>query len=200
MQPIYLTQVMRFKHILPRMYFVQIPFTVIKFCYFTLSIKFTFMTDFIRLILSFLLFGNVLTHLTISVFHHDGRRLVHPAKWSFKNVIHHHDGCRLVHPTKWDILIMPDTIMTDVDWCIPPCGTLNNFGLPSWQDAWMPLGASRHVGHSVYRFNLICQELTNLFTIQLITHMHLVTKHFKYHIFKSICTFAISFQKYTHSI
>ena len=62
----------------------------------------------------------MLTHLTISVSHHDGCRLVHPAKWSFKNVIHHHDGCLLVHPVKWDILTMPYTIMTDADWCIPP--------------------------------------------------------------------------------
>ena len=64
-----------------------------------------------------------LTHLTISISHHHGYRLVHPAKWSFKNVIRHHDGCRLVHPSKWDILTMPYTIMTDADWCIPPCGS-----------------------------------------------------------------------------
>ena len=115
----------------------------------------------------------MLTHLTISVSHHDGCRLVHPAKWSFKNAIHHHDGCRLVYPAKWDILTMPYTIMTDVDWCI--C----------------------HVGHSIYQFNSRCQELTNSFTIQLITHMQLIVK---YHIFKSICTFVISFQGYTHSI
>ena len=110
---------------------LQIPFTLIKVCYFTLSIQFTFMTDSIQRILSFLSFSNVLTHLTISVNHHDGCRSVHPAKWSFKNAIHHHDGCRLVHPTKWDILTMPYTIMTNVDWCILPCGTLNKFGLPS---------------------------------------------------------------------
>ena len=64
-----------------------------------------------------------LTHLTISISHHDGCRLVHPAKWSFKNAICHHDGCRLVHPSKWDILTMPYTIMMDADWCIPPCGS-----------------------------------------------------------------------------
>ena len=45
---------------------------------------------------------------------------MHPAKWSFKNAIRHHDGCRLVHPAKWNILTMPYTIMTDADWCIPP--------------------------------------------------------------------------------
>ena len=110
---------------------LQIPFTLIKVCYFTLSIQFTFMTNSIRRILSFLSFGNVVTHLTISVSHHDRCRLVHPAKWLFKNVIRHHNKCRLVHPAKWDILTMPYTIMIDADWCIPPCGTLHNFGLPS---------------------------------------------------------------------
>ena len=67
----------------------------------------------------------MLTPLTIYVSHHDGCRLVHPAKCSFKNVIRHHDGCRLVHPTKWDILTMSYTIMTDADWCIPPCWSFN---------------------------------------------------------------------------
>ena len=111
---------------------LQIPFTLIKVCYFTLSIQFTFMTNSISMNPVFLSFGNLLTHLTISVSHHDGCRLVHPSKWLFINVIHHHDGCRLVHPAKWDILTMPYTIMTYADWCIPPCGTLHNFSLPSW--------------------------------------------------------------------
>ena len=67
----------------------------------------------------------MLTHLTISISHHDGFRFVHPVMWSFKNVIHHYDGCRLVHPTKWGILIMSYTIMTDANWCIPPCWSFN---------------------------------------------------------------------------
>ena len=45
-----------------------------------------------------------------------------------------------------------------------------------------------------------CHKSTNSFTIRLITHMQLIVKHFRYHIFKSICTFVISFQGYTHSI
>ena len=64
----------------------------------------------------------------------------------------------------------------------------------------MSIGASLHVGRSVYRFNSRCQELTNSFTIQLIIHMQLIVGHFKYHIFKSICIFVISFQRYTHSV
>ena len=93
----------------------------------------------------------------------------------FFNAIHHHDGYRLVHPTKWDI---------------------GQFRVAFMMDS---VGESRHVGRTVYRFNSRCQELTNSFTIRLITHMQLIVKHCKYHIFRSICTFIISFQRYTHS-
>ena len=64
----------------------------------------------------------------------------------------------------------------------------------------MSIGASRQAVHSIYRFNSRCQELTNSFTIRLIFHMQLLVNHFNYHIFKSICTFVISFQGYTNSI
>ena len=88
----------------------------------------------------------------------------------FFNAIHHHDRCRLVHPAKWDIRQFRVAFMTD------------------------SVGESRH---SVYRFNSRCQELTNLFTIQLITRMQLIVNisnitfsnpyalslyNFKYHI------------------
>ena len=139
----------------------------------------------------------MLTHLTISVSHHGGFRLVHPTMWSLINAICHQDGCRLVYPVKWDISSMSYTIITHADWCIPPSETLDNFGFAFMTDS---VGESRHVSRSVYRFNLRCQELTNSFIIQLITHKKLIVKHFKYHIFKSICTFVISFQRYTHSI
>ena len=94
----------------------------------------------------------------------------------FFNVIHHHDGCRLMHPAKWDIGQFRVAFMTN------------------------SVGESRHVGHSVYRFNSRCQELSNSFTIRLIFHMQLIINHFNYHIFKSICTFIISFQRYSHFI
>ena len=63
--------------------------------------------------------------------HHAGCCLVHPDTWYQLNSICHQDGCRLVHPAKWDISSMPYAIMTDADWCIPPSGTLENFGVPS---------------------------------------------------------------------
>ena len=41
----------------------------------------------------------------------------------FFNAIHHHDGCRLVHPAKWDIGQFRGAFVTDADWCIPSCGS-----------------------------------------------------------------------------
>ena len=69
--------------------------------------------------------------ITYSVSHHVGCCLVHPDTWYHLNAIRHQDGCRFVHPAKWDISLMPNTIMTDADWCIPPSGTLENFRVPS---------------------------------------------------------------------
>ena len=85
--------------------------------------------------------------ITYSVSHHVGCRLVHPDTWYQLNAIRHHDGCRLVHPAKWDISSMPYAIMTDADWCIPPSGTLDNFGVPLRR---MPIGASHRAIHVVY--------------------------------------------------
>ena len=41
----------------------------------------------------------------------------------FFNVIRHHDGCRLVHPAKWDIGQFQGAFVTDADWCIPSSGS-----------------------------------------------------------------------------
>ena len=81
----------------------------------------------------------------------------------FFNAIHHHDGCRLVHHAKWDI---------------------GQFRVAFMMDS---VGESRHVGRLVYRFNSRYQELTNSFTIRLITHtfqlshsqIHIVTPLFR---------------------
>ena len=116
----------------------------------------------------------MLTHLTISVSHHDGCRLVHPTMWSLINAIRHQDGCRLVHPSKWDIGQFRVAFMTD------------------------SVRESRHVGRSVYRFNSRCQELTNSFTIRLITHainrQTFQISHFQIHMhFRNIISKIFSF-------
>ena len=43
----------------------------------------------------------------------------------FFNVIRHHDGCRLVHPAKWDIRQFRGAFVTDADWCIPSDGSFD---------------------------------------------------------------------------
>ena len=50
----------------------------------------------------------------------------------FFNAIRHHDGSRLVHPAKWDIGQFWGSFMTDADWCIPSgdlfCISFNSLG------------------------------------------------------------------------
>ena len=43
----------------------------------------------------------------------------------FFNAIRHHDGCRLVHPAKWDIRKFRGAFMTDADLCIPSGGSFD---------------------------------------------------------------------------
>ena len=43
----------------------------------------------------------------------------------FFNALRHHDGCRLVHPAKWDIGKFWGAFMTDADLCIPSDGSFD---------------------------------------------------------------------------
>ena len=126
----------------------------------------------------------MLTQLTISVSHHDGCRLVHPTKWSFKNVIHHHDGCRLVHPAKWAILIMPYTIMTDVDWCILSCWSfdiliqfkmsrIDQFIFSSINHSHAINCQTFEISHFKIHFDSLCHNMTISFAIKINAHMQI---------------------------
>ena len=125
----------------------------------------------------------MLTHLTISVSHHDGCRLVHLANWSFKNVIRHHDRCRLVQPAKWDILTMTYTIMTDVDWCIPPCGTLHKFRFAFMTDANWCIPPCWSFGISIqFKMSRIDQFVYNSINhSHAINHQTFQISHFQIH-------------------
>ena len=101
---------------------------------------------------------------------------MHSDMWSHLNAIRHQDGCRLVHPAKWDISSMPYAIITDVDWYIPPSGTLDNFGVPSWR---MAICASRQAVHSIYHSIHIYDGFCLMNPVFIIIHIHSV---FKYHI------------------
>ena len=68
----------------------------------------------------------------------------------FFNAIRHHDGCRLVHPAKWDIGQFRGAFVTDVDWCIPLGGS---FGISI---QFNMSGIDRLVYNSIYdSFSLV---------------------------------------------
>ena len=94
----------------------------------------------------------------------------------FFNSLRHHDECRLVHPAKWDIGQFRGVFMTDADWGIQ-------------------LGCS---------FGILIQfkmSRIDQFVYNSINLSHAINcQYFKYRIFKSISSFVISFQRYTHSI
>ena len=113
-----------------------------------------------------------------AIHHHDECRLVHPAKWEhFFNAIHHHDGCRLVHPAKWDIGEFRGAFMKDADWGIPPgC----SFGIS--------------IQFKMSRIDQFVYNSINL--SHAINRQSFQLSHFQIY----ICTFVISFQRYSHSI
>ena len=136
---------------------LQISFTLIKVCYFTLSIQFIFMTDSVRGIPSFLSFGNVFTHLTI--------------------LVSHHDGCRLMHPAMWDIEQFRFAFMTDVAWCIPPCWSFSisiQFKMSS---------IDQFVYNSINRSHAINCQTFQISHFQIHMHSHnIISKIYSFHI------------------
>ena len=123
---------------------------------------------------------------------------MHPAKWSFKNVIRHHNRCQLVHPAKGDILTMSYTIMTDADWCIPLCGTLTNFGCLHERCQLV------HLAMLVVRYIDSIQDVKNdQFVYNSINHSYAINcqtfqiSHFQIHMhFRNIISRIYSFQVY----
>ena len=82
----------------------------------------------------------------------------------FFNAIRHHDGCRLVHPAKWDIGQFRGAFVTDSDWCIPSGGSFDiSF---SSQFRRIPFDDSRPYHHSLFiRFSNI--TFNSIFTFVL---------------------------------
>ena len=50
---------------------------------------------------------------------------MHLDMWYHLNAIRHHDGCRLVHPAKWDIGKFWGALVMDAAWYIPSGGSFN---------------------------------------------------------------------------
>ena len=51
---------------------------------------------------------------------------MHLDMWYHLNAIRHHDGCRLVHPAKWNIGQFRGAFVMDADWCI---SSVDSFGI-----------------------------------------------------------------------
>ena len=107
----------------------------------------------------------------------------------FFNVIRHHDGCRLVHPAKWDIGKFRGAFMTDVDWCIP---LGDSFGtLFTSQFRRIPFGESRPYHHSLFiQLSIITFNFIFTFILSFKDKLNLCT----YFIYSFIYSFT-----YTHS-
>ena len=82
----------------------------------------------------------------------------------FFNVIRHHDGFRLVHPAKWDIGQFRGAFVTDADWCIPSGGS---FGISI---QFKMSGIDRFVYNSIYHsysFGFQISHFNSIFTFVL---------------------------------
>ena len=98
----------------------------------------------------------------------------------FFNVIRHHDGCRLVHPAKWDIGQFQGAFVTDANWCIPSGGS---FGISMQfkmsgivRFIYISIYQSHSFGFQISQFHSI---FTFIFSFQVYTqsmylfHMHI---------------------------
>ena len=129
----------------------------------------------------------------------------------FFNAINHHDGCRLVHPAKWDIGRFRGAFMTDADWCIP---SGDSFGtLFTSQFRRIPFGESRPYHHSlfirlsimtfnfIFTFILSFKDILNLCTYFIYSFLYSFTythSRILIHILIHVYSFIHSFT-YTHS-
>ena len=107
----------------------------------------------------------------------------------FFNAIRHHDGSRLVHPAKWDIGKFRGAFMTNADWCIQ---SGNSFGtLFTSQFRRIPFGESRPYHHSLFiRLSIITFNFIFTFILSFKDILNLCT----YFIYSFLYSFT-----YTHS-
>ena len=116
----------------------------------------------------------------------------------FFNVIHHHDGCRLVHPAKWDIGKFWGVFVTDADWCIPSGGSfgksfhfkmsgidrfvynsiyhLHSFGfqISHFNSIFTFVSSFQRYTQSMYSFHILIQILIHILIHVLISCTHFI--------------------------
>ena len=95
----------------------------------------------------------------------------------FFNVIRHHDGCRLVHPAKWDIGQFRGAFMTDADWGIPP-GCSFNISIQFKMSR-----IDQFVYNSINLSHAINRQYFQLSHFQIHMHFHnIISKIYSFHI------------------
>ena len=95
----------------------------------------------------------------------------------FFKAIHHHDGCRLVHPAKWDIGQFRGAFMKDTDWGIPPS---YSFGI-SIQFKMSRI--DQFVYNSINFSHAINRQSFQLSHFQIHMHFHnIISKIYSFHI------------------
>ena len=110
----------------------------------------------------------------------------------FFNAIRHHDGCRLLHPAKWDISKFRGAFVTDVDWCIP---SGDSFDITfSSQFRRIPFGESRPYCHSLFiRFSIITSNFVFTFILSFKDILNLRT-YITYSIMYSFHSYLVIYQ------
>ena len=115
----------------------------------------------------------------------------------FFNAIRHHDGCRLLHPAKWDIGQFRGAFVTDADWCIPSGGSFCisfNLRCQELTDSFT-IQFIIHI-HSIFKYHIsisyslsyrLFKDILNLCTH---SHTHSCT-HSHTHSYTHSCTYFI---------
>ena len=113
----------------------------------------------------------------------------------FFNAIRHHDGCRLVHPAKWDIGKFRGAFVTDADWCIPSGDSF------IYQPIHIYSVFSTITFQFQFHFRIIFSKIYSIYVLISYTHSYTHSRILIYtliHIFIHVYSFINSFT-YTHS-
>ena len=125
----------------------------------------------------------------------------------FFNAIRHHNGCRLVHPAKWDIGQFRGAFVTDADWRIPSggsfCISFNSFGfqIPHFNSIFTFVSSFQRYTQSMYSFHKLIHILIHILIHVLISythsHTHSYTHSCTYFIYSFIYSFMYLFHIYS---
>ena len=130
----------------------------------------------------------------------------------FFNAIRHHDGCRLVHPAKWDIGKFRGAFVTNADWCIPsgdsfiyqPIHIYSVFHLSHFSSNFTFVLSFQRYTQSMYLFHILIHVLISYTHSRILIHILIYVYSFTYtysciliHIFIHVYSFTCT-HSYAH--